>query len=80
GLSYMRDHNPEHAEGTASLAEYGVTADRERLADEIAAAFSGYFAAELRSDSFSAAERAEMQRLLPGKYATEQWNLEGVGE
>jgi len=80
GLSYMRDQAPEHAEGTLSLVECGVHADVKCLEESLAAAFGSYFGVELRSDSLSAPEQADMERLLLNKYSTEQWNLEGVGE
>lgn len=80
GLSYMRDQAPEHADGALSLAECGVHDDVNCLEESFAAAFGGYFGAELRSDSLSAPEQADMERLLLNKYSTEQWNLEGVGE
>ncbi len=80
GLTYMRDRNPAHAEGAASLAEYGVAADRNRLVNEIATAFSGYFGVALQSDVLSEAECADMNTLRMNKYASDHWNLEGVGE
>lgn len=80
GLSYMRDQAPEHAEGTLSLAECGVSGDVKCLEEGLVAAFGGYFGVELRRDLLSAAEQADMGRLLLNKYSTERWNLEGVGE
>lgn len=78
GLSYMRDQAPEHAEGTASLVEYGVNANWNSLVTGITAAFSGYFGTVLRNEPLSEAERADMERLLACKYRSESWNLEGV--
>ncbi len=80
GLTYMRDQAPEHAEGTASLAEYGVSADRDSLIREIAAAFSDYFGVVLESDTLSEPERADMDGLLANRYSADSWNLEGVAE
>ena len=80
GLSYMREQAPEHVEWTASLAEYGITADRETLQHEIAAAFGGYFGTLLRSDLLSEREQADMENVLLNRYASDLWNLEGVVE
>jgi len=80
GLTYMLDRDSEHAEGTASLAEFGVSADWSGLVNDITAAFSGYFGAALRNGSLSEAERTDMERLLVNKYRSESWNLEGVEE
>ena len=80
GLSYMREQAPEHAGGTLSLADCGVSADIHGLEKSLAAAFGSYFGVELRSDVLSETERADMERLLVSKYATEQWNLGGAGE
>lgn len=79
GLTYMRDQAPEHAEGTASLADYGVRADRSSLLQGLSRAFSRYFAVELSNDLLTDREQADMNGLLSNKYSTEQWNLEGVG-
>jgi lipoate-protein ligase A len=80
GLSYMREQDSEHAEGTASLAEYGVSAGRDGLLQEITAAFSEHFGIVLRDGSLSVAEQADVERLLANKYRSESWNLEGVEE
>jgi lipoyl(octanoyl) transferase len=80
GLLYMLDHAPEYAEGTASLAEFGVSADWNSLVTDITAAFSEYFGTVLRNELLSEAERADMERLLASKYRSESWNLEGVEE
>ena len=80
GLSYMREQSPEYAEGTASLAEYGVNADRNSLLQGIAASFSGCLDVTLKEDILSEAERADLDTLLVKKYRSESWNLEGVVE
>ena len=80
GLTYMREQSPEYAEGSASLAEYGVSADRNSLLQGLARSFSGYFGVELKNDILSDSEQADMNELLSNKYSTEQWNLEGVGQ
>ncbi|MFZ2950766.1 MAG: lipoate--protein ligase family protein, partial [Desulfuromonadaceae bacterium] len=80
GLSYMREQAPEHAEGTASLADYGVSAERDFLLGEIAAAFSDYFGVLLESDTLAESEQADMIELTANRYSAESWNLEGVAE
>ena len=80
GLAYMREQAPEQADGTASLAEYGVSADRDSLFQKIITAFSGYFDVELKSGLMSEQELADMDELLLHKYSTERWNLEGADE
>ena len=80
GLAYMREQAPEQADGTASLAEYGVSADRNSLFQKIITAFSGYFDVELKSCLLSEHELANMDELLLHKYSTERWNLEGADE
>ena len=80
GLTYMRDRAPEHAEGTASLADYGVTADRNGLLQGLSRTFSSYFAVELINDLLTDRELTDMNELLSNKYLSERWNLEGVGE
>jgi lipoyl(octanoyl) transferase len=78
GLSYMRVQAPEYAEGTASLAEYGVSEDSNSLQRKLICAFRDYFAVELGSDVLTEREQADMNELLWSKYSTEQWNLGGV--
>lgn len=80
GLTYMREQAPEHAEGTASLSDCGVSGDRDGLLRELANAFSSYFDVELKMDTMSERERADMEKLLASRYASDLWNLEGVGE
>lgn len=80
GLSYMREQIPAYAEGAASLAEFGANAGWSSLVNDLAAAFSGYFGADLLYGSLSEAESADMERLLAERYRSESWNLEGVAE
>lgn len=80
GLSYMKDQTPEYAEGTASLADYGVKAERNILVNDLAASFSEYFGVTLQSDILSAAEQADMEGLISSRYSSDAWNLEGVAE
>jgi lipoate-protein ligase A len=78
GLSYMREKTPEHVEGTASLAEYGVSEDSNSLQRKLICAFSDYFAVELGNDVLTEREQTDINELLLSKYSTEQWNLGGV--
>jgi lipoate-protein ligase A len=80
GLSYMREQITVHAEGTASLAEYGVSVGREELLELLAAKFGTCFGVKLLNDTLSERERAGMGSLLSSKYLVDSWNLEGVGE
>lgn len=77
GLTYMRDQAPEQAGSSASLAEYGISADRELLLAELAAAFGAYFGVELMNDRLSDAELADQAGLLANRYSLDAWNLEG---
>lgn len=80
GLSYMLDQAPEHAAGTTSLAECGVSTDRESLLRELAAAFMEYFGVALENDTLSETEAADMSGLLLNRYCADSWNLEGRTE
>lgn len=80
GLSYMLEQIPEHAGGTASLAEYGVSADRDTLLREMVAAFGETFCTKLENDTLTEPERADMDELLANRYSADRWNLEGVTE
>ena len=80
GLSYMRDQAPEQAEGTISLAEYGVNNDRIILENRLAAAFGEYFGVVLANDSLTKEEQADRDLLLLSRYGTDLWNLEGEVE
>lgn len=76
GLTYMRDQTAE-ADSSASLAEFGVTADRELLLAELATAFSDYFGVRLEGDHLTAAEQADRAELLTNRYTADAWNLQG---
>ncbi|MEI6824266.1 MAG: lipoate--protein ligase family protein [Desulfuromonadales bacterium] len=78
GLRYMRDQAPEQAQGAVSLAQCGVSSDRNSLTTALASAFSDHFTAVLQSDSLSQREQADMESLCAGKYRMDQWNMEGV--
>jgi lipoate-protein ligase A len=80
GLSYMQDQSPEHAEGTASLAEYGVNCDRSGLENDLTTAFNEYFGAALANIPLSEREQADVDELLSNKYSTDNWNLGGDAE
>lgn len=80
GLNYMRDSSPETLDCVVSLSECGVTTERSALAQRLAAACGLEFGVELYNDSCSPNEREWAGRLRETKYATDHWNLEGVGE
>ena len=76
----MRDQAPEQADGTISLAEYGVNNDRISLENRLAAAFGEYFGVVLANDSLTKEEQADRDLLLLSRYGTDLWNLEGEVE
>ena len=78
GLTYMRDRTSKYAEGTVSLTDCGVGAERNSLLQGLSRAFGNYFDVELQNDDLSDREQAGMNELLTSKYLTEQWNMEGV--
>lgn len=80
GLTYMREQVPEHAEGSASLTECAVLIDRKLLLAELAATFGTHFGVKLLNDALSELEQVDMMDLLSNRYASDLWNLEGVGE
>jgi lipoate-protein ligase A len=80
GLSFMKEQAPEFAEGTASLAEYGVSMERSALVNELVAAFRGYFDVTLQSYTLSESEQVDMEGLISNRYSSDAWNLEGVAE
>ena len=80
GLSYMREQSPVLAEGTASLAEHRVHADRDSLLRELAATFSDYFGVEFKMDTLSEQEQADRDELRMNRYTADSWNLEGATE
>lgn len=80
GLSYMREQATELAHGATALVECGIVAGPDSLRQELAAAFSAGFSVELREDMLSTHELAYAEQLGRMKYASDTWNLEGVGE
>lgn len=80
GLSYMRKRFSGCEQGIVSLADCGAESGRDRLHEEIVSAFSNSFAVELVKDELSPDELFQFDALKYNKYATDRWNLEGVGE
>jgi lipoate-protein ligase A len=80
GLAYMQEQAPEHAEGAASLSEFGVSADRDLLLSELAASFGTHFDVKFRHDTLSEGEKADMGKVLINRYSSDVWNLQGVEE
>jgi lipoate-protein ligase A len=80
GLSYMLESVPEHAQGATSLAECGISATGDCLRQFLATAFAGHFGVELLTGGLTEEEQRLAGTLVAQKYATDRWNLEGVGE
>lgn len=80
GLGYMREQGAELAHGAIALADCGVAAGADGLQRDLVAAFSYSFMVKLSKDVLSAQEQAAAEQLGRMKYATDSWNLEGVGE
>jgi len=80
GLTYMLEKSPVQAAGVLSLAECGVSADRDALLKELAAAFGEHFDVMFHRDKLSAQEEVGREQLLACRYSRDSWNLEGVGE
>jgi lipoate-protein ligase A len=80
GLTYMRDQAAEHAAGTASLADLGITDDAATLQSALQQAFRSHFGVMLQQDRLTEAEQQDMAQLLRSKYGSNAWNLEGTSE
>lgn len=80
GLSFMQERTPTLAEDATSLEECGVPADHSLLRRKLEEAFRDSFKVELVRQTLTERERSLADELLGGKYTTERWNLEGVGE
>jgi len=80
GLGYLREQGAEQAHCATSLAECGIVAEPDSLRQELMAAFSASFNVELCKEQLSAQEQAYAEQLGQMKYASDNWNLEGVGE
>lgn len=80
GLSYMREQGAEQAQEATALTECGVVAGTDILRQELMTAFSDSFSIDLCEDQLSAQEQASAEQLGRMKYASDTWNLEGVGE
>jgi lipoyl(octanoyl) transferase len=80
GLSYMRKRFSGCEVGVVSLADCGTASGRDCLHEEIVSAFSSSFAVKLVKDELSRDELFQFKALKNNKYATDRWNLEGVGE
>lgn len=80
GLSYMRKPFSGCELGVVSLADCRTEAGRNRLHEEIVAAFNNSFAVELVKDELSPDELFQFNALKHNKYATARWNLEGTVE
>ena len=80
GLGYMREQEAELAHGATALADCGIAAGPGSLRQDLISAFSDCFTVKLCEDQLSAQEQACAEQLSRMKYASDTWNLEGVGE
>jgi len=78
GLSFMRDREPRLAEGAAGLEQFGIPADYGLVRRKLTEAFQRNFTVRLSPQPLTEQERSMAEGLLKGRYATDQWNLEGV--
>jgi len=78
GLSFMRDREPGLAEGAASLEQCGIPVDYGLVRRKLTEAFQRNFTVQLSPQPLTERERSLADGLLAGRYATDQWNLEGV--
>ena len=76
-LPFFRQVPPGFLEGTASLAELGVTEDAAILRERLAAAFTAVPGVRLVPSALTAAEAATAARLTAERYGTDAWNLHG---
>ncbi|AJE04383.1 lipoate--protein ligase family protein [Geobacter pickeringii] len=76
-LPYLRQVPPGFLEGTASLAELGITAGAAILKERLAVAFAAALGVELVPSVLSDAEAATAARLKAERYGSDAWNLHG---
>ncbi|MGD0584579.1 MAG: lipoate--protein ligase family protein [Oryzomonas sp.] len=78
GLSFMREREPALAEDAASLEQCGIPADYGLVRRKLTEAFQRNFTVQLSPQPLTEQERSLAGELLTRRYATDQWNLEGV--
>jgi len=78
GLSFMREREPRLAEDSASLEQCGVPPDHGLVRRKLLDAFRENLAVDLSPQPLTEEERSLAGGLLARRYATDQWNLEGV--
>ena len=78
GLSFMRDQEPGMAKDVSSLEQCGIPAESGLVRRKLAEAFQRNFNVQLSPQPLTEQERALAEGLLVERYATDQWNLEGV--
>ncbi|WP_298267434.1 lipoate--protein ligase family protein [Geobacter sp.] len=76
-LPFLRQVPPGFQEGTASLAELGVTEDAPVLGKRLAASFATALGVTLVPSALTAAEAATAARLAAERYGTDAWNIHG---
>ena len=76
-LPFLRQVPPGFLEGTASLAEFGITEDAAILRERLAAAFAAALGVRLVPSALTTAEAATVAQLAAERYGSDAWNLHG---
>lgn len=79
GVGFLRQRPAGIETATTSLAEEGIKAGRDELAQLLANAFRQAMGVALVPDTLTAAEVELTERLLAERYRDAAWNLEGNG-
>lgn len=66
--------------GIACLAELGVKSVRNTLCEELAGAFRDAFDVKFEEKKLSTDELVRFNTLRRDRYATDRWNLQGMGK
>lgn len=77
-LPLFRQVPPGLLEGTVSLRELGVTEERPRLAELLAASFTEALGVSLVRSELTGEEADTASRLRECRYLNDTWNLQGV--
>lgn len=80
GLQYMKDRTPGLAEHAASLCDCGTHADLAALKQLFVDSFRRHLEVSMCPSSLTEGEDLMARELEFGKYASEQWNLQGEVE
>jgi lipoate-protein ligase A len=77
-LPFLRERPAGVEEGTASLAELGVTLPVDRLKEVLTGAFRDSLGVAFRESGLTSAEAGLAETLLREKYENDGWNREGA--